>query len=151
MRRRCKPLEDRLWAKVRVLPSGCWEWTGHTSHGYGKISRGRRGEGMVGTHVAAYELVVGLVPRGLQLDHLCRVRRCCNPAHLEPVTCRENLRRGNGWSGRHYRKTHCPAGHPLDGANLSRYHLRRGERKCLTCHAARERRRKARLREEKVA
>ena len=80
-------------------------------------------------HRVAYELQVGPIPVGLQLDHLCRVRSCVNPAHLEPVTSAENTRRGL-----RAMKTHCPQGHPYAGENL----LIRptGQRRCRTCHLA---------------
>ncbi|MGZ4586215.1 MAG: HNH endonuclease signature motif containing protein [Mycobacteriaceae bacterium] len=85
---------DPFWSNVE--PTGfCWLWTGKlNAKGYG--SSGAAGESSA--HRAAYTLLVGPIPEGLTLDHLCRVRRCVNPDHLEPVTQRENLRRipGNG-------------------------------------------------------
>jgi hypothetical protein len=76
----------------------------------------------------------------MTIDHLCRRPLCCNPLHLEAVTMRENLMRGNGWSGRNARKTHCPQGHPYSPENTS---VRDGSRHCRTCHRERERARKA--------
>ncbi len=73
--------------------TGCWEWLGGTSRGYGW---GRFDGANRVVHIYYYERLVGPVPSGLQLDHLCRNRRCCNPDHLEPVTQIENLRRGAG-------------------------------------------------------
>lgn len=97
---RPRPLEDRLWSRVELGPivradlGPCWLWTGAVNaQGYGELGRGRHDEGNVLAHCAAYELLVGLVPEGLELDHLCRVRRCVNTNHLEPVTHRENMRR----------------------------------------------------------
>jgi hypothetical protein len=75
----------------------------------------------------------------LQIDHLCRVRHCVNPAHLEPVTPRVNARRGFGASGRNARKTHCPAGHPYAGDNLYRYPIT-GDRHCRACGREQKRR-----------
>lgn len=143
--RKPKPIEDRFWQKVKEnSETGCWEWQGALSNGYGAIGHGTRDKHtMYQAHRWAYEYVVAKIPEGLQIDHLCRNRRCVNPAHLEPVTIRENLRRGNGWAGLHARKTHCPAGHPLEGDNLSQHHLKHGQRKCLACHAARQRAYKA--------
>lgn len=123
------PVEDRLWPRLVEESGGCWRWTGSTiSGGYGRI----RVDGVQrSAHVVAYELVVGLVPPGLILDHLCRNRACCNPAHLEPVTFRENVLRGQGTGARYARRTHCAAGHPLEGTNLV---LREdGGRRCRIC------------------
>lgn len=69
----------------------CWIWTGHVNeNGYGRIGYKRK---VTGTHRLAYELLVGPIPEGMEPDHLCRERACCNPAHLEPVTHDENMRR----------------------------------------------------------
>jgi len=90
------PVKDwrpRFWARVdKAAPGGCWIWTGAVEgKGYGapSINGVKRP-----AHRLAYEDLVGPVPEGLHLDHLCRVRRCVNPAHLEPVTSRENTLRG---------------------------------------------------------
>jgi hypothetical protein len=88
-------------------------------------------------HVVAYEEAVGLVPAGLELDHLCRQTLCVNPVHVEPVTHRENMRRAYGDT--------CKRGHALSGENL--YVLPDGRRRCRTCHALRERSRKAKQKE----
>jgi hypothetical protein len=80
-----------FWDRVdRSDPSDCWPWTGHVDRdGYGKF-------GGFGSHRIAYTAVLGPIPEGLVLDHLCRNRACCNPAHLDPVTAEENVRRGAG-------------------------------------------------------
>lgn len=81
-------LMERFWAKVERDPSGCWLWTASLADGgYGHFGRWK-------AHRYAYETLVEPVPHGLDLDHLCRVRHCVNPSHLEPVTRAENLRRG---------------------------------------------------------
>lgn len=102
-----------------VMPepnSGCWLWMASlNSGGYGKFKVNKCSEG---AHRWIYEQVVGKIPHGLHLDHLCRVRSCVNPAHLEPVTQKENNLRGFGAAGLNARKTHCLRGHILSGDNL---------------------------------
>lgn len=86
-------LPDRILDKLYPCPmSGCWHWVGWESgNGYGKVSyKGR--DSMA--HRVVYLLLVGEIPEGTVLDHTCRVRCCCNPDHLEPVTVRENTLRG---------------------------------------------------------
>jgi HNH endonuclease len=120
--------------------TGCWNWRLSLNwQGYGRASRSR---GSTIAHRVAYEAFRGPVPAGLQLDHLCRNRACCNPDHLEPVTSRENTARSpvalcavNG------RKETCHMGHLLDGENL---YLWRGSRHCHTCRIERQRVRRAR-------
>lgn len=90
------PIEERFWAKVEPEPnSGCWIWVGgRVGAGYGALSVGRVEEGNVYAHRLAYTLFRGPIPDGLEPDHLCRLRPCTNPAHLELVTRSENNRRG---------------------------------------------------------
>ena len=90
---------------------------------------------MLTVHRVAYEAAVGPIPEGLQLDHLCRNTLCTNPAHLEPVTCRENLLRGNTLQAANAAKTHCPYGHPYAGENLRVRRLKSGGlgRSCREC------------------
>lgn len=89
--------------------SGCWLWTGGLRmDGYARFWDGRQ---IVRGHRWAFERLVGPVPAGLVLDHKCRIRSCVNPAHLEAVTQRENLRRGEGPPGTNCRRTHCRYGH----------------------------------------
>lgn len=120
-----------FWSKVdKADPDGCWLWTGtKVPSGYGRLWIAQR---PFAAHRVAYEWLVGPIPEGLQLDHLCRVRRCVNPAHLEPVTSRENTMRGLNWAARNAEKTHCPQGHPYDEANT--YLRSGGGRGCRACH-----------------
>ena len=120
----------RFWAKVdRRGPGDCWGWRAAiNSHGYGVFSLG----GVVQyAHRLAYQCLVGPIPDGLTIDHLCRVRSCVNPGHLEPVTHRENTLRGATLPAANARKTHCPKGHRYAGDNL--YVRPRGGRTCLAC------------------
>ena len=88
--RRPRPVEARFWEKVDVDPLGCWLWTASVNEdGYGQFMADRS----VLAHRFAFELLRGPIPRNLELDHLCRVRPCVNPDHLEPVTHEENVRR----------------------------------------------------------
>lgn len=142
-------LPDSFWAKVdkhgptpiaRPDLGPCWVWTARIQpNGYGKwmaphswAQRSRY------PHLVTYADAVGPIPKGLELDHLCRVRACCNPSHLEPVTHAVNRARGlNGMTLR----THCPSGHAYDEANTYLARTAKGlARHCRACHRARGRR-----------
>lgn len=131
-------LPERFWSKVNRVPCGCWIWTGCVGEdGYGRIAF--EGRTQV-AHRVSYAALVGPIPDGLVLDHLCRNRACCNPEHLEPVTNAENILRGIGPSAQHAMKTRCPAGHPYTPENT---YLYRGMRYCVTCKSAHTQRGKA--------
>jgi hypothetical protein len=120
-------LTDSFWDRVSPEPnSGCWLWTGVTSwSGYARLMI--RGKWKY-VHRLAYEYFVGPIGEGLQVDHLCRVRRCVNPKHMEIVTNRDNGLRGVGLAAVNSRKTACPRGHPYDIVRANR-----GTRACRTC------------------
>ncbi len=129
--------EDRFWAKIKVDENDCWLWQGNLTNGYGKLSvNGKE----VQSHRYSYEKYKAKIPVGLVLDHLCRVRNCANPEHLEPVTKGENTRRGNAPAKirqLHRNKTHCRQGHPYSGDNLILQKQSNGKwrkRKCRACN-----------------
>jgi len=120
----------RFWTKV-FPTDGCWIWIGErTGRGYGAFGLSRPIRKRTAAHRWVYEEVVGPIPNGKQIDHLCRNRLCVHPGHLEAVTVRENILRGNGLPARNARKTHCPRGHSLSGDNL---YLADGSRYCRIC------------------
>lgn len=128
---------DRFMAKVRPSddPDACWEWAAYRkADGYGMFRLD--GQSRL-AHRVAYELFVGPVPDGLQLDHKCRNRGCVNPAHLEPVTSRENTMRGDSDSAAKARATHCVNGHEFTPENTYVW-PRDGTRHCRTCKRARD-------------
>lgn len=144
-----KRLPPRFAEKFQVSDSGCWVWiAGKTGGGYAAFhlsvdvagSSVKRRTKVYG-HRYAYELLVGPIPDGLTLDHLCRNPGCVNPEHLEPVSIRVNILRGNNLAARNARKTHCKRGHELTGTNLRVN--RGGGRACRACHNERSIRRYA--------
>lgn len=123
---------ERFHTRYTVMPSGCWRWNAaQQGCGYGtyKDDSGRQ----LPAHLFAYREIVGPVAHGLHLDHLCRNRICVNPAHLQPVTIRENLLRSPiTMASMNAHKTHCKYGHPLSGDNLR---IRKdGGRACAMCY-----------------
>jgi hypothetical protein len=124
---------DRLFDRIAFEPnSGCWLWEGCLSAGtYGSMLFDGR---MQKTHRVAYQLFVGPVPEGMDLDHLCRTRICCNPDHLEPVTRAENLRR-SPLMDRNSMRTHCIRGHEFTPENtMTRPNGWRTCRECMRNH-----------------
>ncbi len=126
---------DRIWEMTMPLPEcGCYIFMGALGgRGYGNISipTGRSPGKTCAVHKIAYEILVGPVPDGLELDHKCRVRSCWNPDHLEPVTPRVNKLRGVGITAKYARTTHCPQGHPYNDENT--YRDPTGARECRIC------------------
>lgn len=148
-----EPVAVRLWRNVdRRGANECWPWLRKPSRtGYGYIAD--KGKSRL-VHRVAYELEVGPIPDGLGLDHLCHTndesclggptcphRKCCNPAHLEPVTNLENAQRGRAGDAVRRRValiTHCPQGHEYTEENT--YTYASGGRMCRTCNRDRSRR-----------
>lgn len=122
------PVADRI-AKFVERTESCWLWKGYVGpNGYGMMSVNGR---PTPAHRAVYEAFVGPIPRGLSLDHLCRVRACVNPAHLEPVSQGENIRRGLSPGAISVRTNKCFRGHEFSASN-TRYHGD-GGRVCRLC------------------
>jgi len=125
--------EARFWSKVAPADAnGCRLWTAGKCQGYGSF---RCGVKIAKVHRISYELAKGPIPEGLVIDHLCRVRHCVAPEHLEAVTSAENVRRSPvAPSVVNAAKTHCLQGHPYDEANT--YVTSHGYRSCRTCRRA---------------
>lgn len=124
---------ERMAARTQKTET-CWLWVGNINSqtGYGRL--GMDGKNHV-AHRVAYELAKGPIPEGLVIDHLCRVRHCVNPDHLEPVTIRENTLRGIGIPAVKARADRCHRGHLYDAENTI---IQRGNRLCRTCRDARD-------------
>jgi hypothetical protein len=143
-------LPEDFWARVQVHPtSACWEWQSSMADGYARYTHeGRQHQ----AHRLLYTLLVGPIQAGLVVDHLCRTRHCVNPDHLDPVTNRENIRRGILGLDK-LSRTHCPKGHEYSPSNTIRSTT--GGRHCRSCHNELNRRaqaaRRANIRQEKAA
>jgi hypothetical protein len=130
---------EDFWTRVNVCGADeCWDWLQSTRRGYGRCWPVDGIPERV-AHRIAYTLEHGPIPDGLTIDHLCRNRRCCNPAHLEAVTERENILRGTCPAAENARKTHCNRGHEFTPENT--YDKREGQRQCKTCMRDNDRRR----------
>jgi HNH endonuclease len=144
---------SELFLRAVIAPtSGCLVWDGRmTRGGYGQIGLSAKHAAELGSsrtylvHRLAWELANGPIPKGMQIDHLCRNRACINPKHLEVVTASENTRRGLGPAASAIRMramvkaraaaiTHCPQGHEYTPENT---YLHNGMRTCRTCQRAR--------------
>lgn len=125
---------DSFTAKFHVQPDGCWAWAAQIDrYGYGRFKAGGI---YYYAHRYAYEHLRGAIPKGLQIDHLCRNRGCVNPEHLEAVTQRENILRGDSLTTRRSAQQACKRGHLFDEANT---YLWRTSRICRTCRSEQNR------------
>lgn len=125
-----------LWGMVdKNGPKGCWLWLGFLKRGYGVVRRDGR---KWAAHRFFYELLVGPIPDGLVIDHLCRVRNCVNPQHLEPVTNAENLARGEGPNAKALRDNTCIRGHEFTPENTYYRPSRPRVRICKSCQRDRQ-------------
>ena len=127
---------EKFWAHVEKGKGrdACWNWTGSLSNGYGTLYDGENADGSqrkFPAHVFSFKLHGGKIPKGKELDHTCRNRACVRPSHLEPVTRRINILRGESIVAINARKTHCPKGHPYDERNTIRN--KSGSRSCRAC------------------
>lgn len=113
---------------VAGLIGDCWLWTAFRYQGYGRLRLA--GFKTRKAHRIVYELLRGPIPEGLEPDHLCLIRSCVNPDHLEPVTRLENIRRSHTTGSGNGTKSHCPRGHEYTPENI---YLWRGKRICRTC------------------
>lgn len=130
-----RPESERFWEKVEKNEDGCWNWTAgcfgrNQEYGCFYLTGGRKA---IPAHVWAYTNVIGPVPGGLVLDHLCENTKCVNPAHLNPTTNRENVLRGNSICAKEARQTHCRKGHSLEDAHITK----KGSRDCRICRKMR--------------
>jgi len=128
-----RPPEVRFWEMVdKKAPNGCWLWTGSPNtkrYPNFTVDTGNH-EKTISAHRFAYILLVGAIPKGMQIDHLCRNTRCVNPAHMEVVTGRVNVLRGNTIVAINAAKTFCDRGHPLTPENVR---MENGSRRCKVC------------------
>ena len=121
-----KTVEERFWARITKTET-CWLWHPLARHGYGKFwDKGKD----IPAHRFAYEYLVGPIPKPLTVDHLCKVRNCVNPAHMELVTLSVNVMRGSGPAATNKKKTHCHMGHPFSEENTYRCKVGRHCRAC---------------------
>ncbi len=125
-------LPERFWRLITVDEAGCWVWGGsRTAGGYGRYQYQL-------SKAYVHHWTGGKPPEGLVTDHLCRNRACCNPAHLEFVSPRTNVLRGEGLPAGRAKKTHCLRGHSLTDSNAYHY---KGHRFCKICSRERTRKR----------
>jgi hypothetical protein len=127
---------EKILAKHVDATSGCWEWKARKDKdGYGRTTIQRK---TYQAHRVVFAALVGPIPEGMTIDHLCKNKACVNPDHMEVTTVKVNVLRSDNICSLNARKTHCPRGHPLSGENLYLYPAGgRGCRQCQRDHAAR--------------
>lgn len=141
--------EARFWVKV-TKTDDCWLWTGAKHElGYGRFRLDAKAKLTVPSHRYAYTLLVGPIPEGMVLDHLCRNPSCVNPSHLEPVTQGENVLRGESIMANNARKTHCKYGHEFTPENTYRVAGHPTYRHCRECSLRKSREQHERKRQGK--
>lgn len=141
----CPAPEDMSSRFLTCPKTGCWEHELKLNrHGYRRVSVAGKCKAL---HRVIYEHFRGPIPEGLEPDHLCRNRGCCNPDHIQPVPGKVNTLRSSSGPSKNAAKTHCLRGHPLNGANL--YVPANGSRQCREC--MRERNRRYREQEDPIA
>ncbi len=127
--------QEAYWLKVKKTDT-CWLWTGAIANtGYGIFWTGKN-------LTQAHRYQMGLIPQGMQIDHLCRVRACVNPAHLEIVTQRVNILRGESLFAAEAQQTHCVNGHEFTDENTYRRKSWSKGRMCKTCNKLQKQRRR---------
>jgi len=141
--------EALFWAKVDFTNT-CWVWTAcKDARGYGRFGVDRSNKK---AHRLSYELLIGPIPEGTEIDHVCRNKSCINPDHLEAVTHRENVLRGESPSAKCAVVTHCAKGHEFTPENNYPYLMKNGRyrRRCKQCHLADGIKRRQRRKAEKI-
>ena len=134
----------RFWSKV-TFPTDltqCWLWHACIVRGYGQFTMKDSGIKQIYAHRLSYELLIGSIPNGLTLDHICRNRSCVHPGHLEPVTNATNILRGMGPPAMNARKTHCRNGHLFNTQNTYARPSAMRHRECRTCKLNNQRKRR---------
>jgi hypothetical protein len=133
----------KLLAKRHVTETGCWKWPGQrTAAGYGQMRTGPGSRDYV--HRISHKLLIGPIPEGTEIDHLCRNRACYNPEHLEAVPHRINWLRGESHAAVVVRTNRCGKGHDMTDAYVTKT---TGARRCRPCVRAQQDRYRAKRRE----
>lgn len=146
-----QPLQDRITNNVKIDDNGCWLWQRRiTDKGYGQmwLTTAYKKGVTTAAHRVSYMAFKGSIPENLQIDHLCKVRNCVNPEHLEAVTAAENVYRSNALYKQQMARTHCPQGHEYTDDNIYRYKTQAGG-VCRNCKICMKSRTKARYQAKK--